>query len=399
MDTKEAVMVRYGELFLKSEPVMKYYINTLTKNLNAAIETEGMECSIEQFRGRIIITGDDPGRIAEVASRVFGIVGVSKCILTPPDREIIEETAARLGAEKLTPGMSFAVRAKRSGMEGFTSQEMGASTGARIFERCPDIHVDLTSPDYEVFAEARAFGGIVYDSQIAGPGGLPLGTQGPFLSLLSAGLDSPVATWMMMRRGCVPVYLHCDGGQHAGRDVRKTAEQNLAVLSTWCPGRTVRMTVIPLEPFYDALVASGILRTRCILCKRFMLRVAAAFARQENLSAVVMGDNIGQVATQTLANLGVIQEVMPQDIPLLRPLLTYDKEEIVIRARMIGTFRDNAGDLGCMIVPKHPSTAAKKEDITEDESRIALDDILHEALAHASVVRARNGKIIELTSH
>lgn len=399
METTEAVMVRYGELFLKSEPVMKYYINTLTKNLNAAIEAEGLECSIEQFRGRIIITGDDPDRIAEAASRVFGIVGVSRCIMTPPEREIIEETAARLAAEKLTPGMSFAVRAKRSGMEGFTSQELGASTGARIFERCSGIRVDLTSPDYEVFAEARAFGGIVYDSQIPGPGGLPLGTQGPFLSLLSAGLDSPVATWMMMRRGCVPVYLHCDGGRYAGRDVRSTAEKNLAVLSTWCPGRTVRMAVIPMESFYDALVASGILRTRCILCKRFMLRVAAAYARQENLSAIVMGDNIGQVATQTLANLGVIQEVMPQDIPLLRPLLTYDKDEIVIRARMIGTFRDNAGDLSCTVVPKHPATAAKKEDIAADESRLTLEDILQEALAHATVVHARNGKIIEHPSH
>ena len=394
METTEAVMVRYGELFLKSEPVMKYYINTLTKNLNAAIEAEGLECDIEQFRGRIIIKGEEPGRIAQAASRIFGIVGVSRCFITPPDRDTIEETAARLAAEKLSPGMSFAVRAKRSGMDGFSSQELGASTGARIIDRCPGIHVDLTSPDYEVFAEARAFGGIVYDSQIMGPGGLPLGTQGPYLSLLSAGLDSPVAAWMMMRRGCVPVFFHCDGGKYAGKDVRPATEKNLAALSAWCPGRTVKMTVISLEPFYDALVAAGIFRTRCILCKRFMLRAAAAFARQEGIAAIATGDNIGQVATQTLANMGVIQEVMPQAIPLLRPLLTYDKEEIVLRARMIGTFRDNAGDLGCAIVPKHPATAAKSKEIQTDESCIAIDDILQDALAHATVVRARNGKII-----
>ena len=395
MEIQDAVMVRYGELFLKSEPVMKYYINTLTKNLTAAIEAEGMECAVEQHRGRIIIRGDDPGRIAQAASRVFGIVGVSRCILTPPDREIIEETAARLAEKKLSPGMSFAVRAKRSGMEGFSSQELGASTGARIFERCPGIRVDLTSPDYEVFAEARTFGGIVYDSQIPGPGGLPLGTQGKFLSLLSAGLDSPVATWMMMRRGCVPVFFHCDGGKYSGKDVRLTTEKNLAALSAWCPGRTVRMTVIPLEPFYDALVASGILRTRCILCKRLMLRAAAQFALEEDMAAIMTGDNIGQVATQTLVNLRVIQDVVPQSVPLLRPPLTYDKEEIVLRARMIGTFRDNAGDLGCTVVPKHPSTAAKPEEIREDESCIALDEILKTAMANATVVQAYNGKIIE----
>ena len=394
MQITEAVMVRYGELFLKSEPVMKYYINTLTKNLNAAFEADGLKCTVEQFRGRIIIKGDEPDRIAQVASRVFGIVGVSRCFITPPDRDMIEETAARLAAGKLSPGMSFAVRAKRSGMDGFTSQELGASTGARIIDRSPGIHVDLTAPDYEVFAEARAFGGIVYDTQIAGPGGLPLGTQGPFLSLISAGIDSPVAAWMMMRRGCSPIYFHCDGGRYAGKDVRLSTEKNLAALSRWCPGRTVKMTVISLEPFYDALITSGILRSRCILCKRFMLRAAAAFARQEGIAAIAMGDNIGQVATQTLANLGVIQEVVPQSIPLLRPLLTYDKEEIVLRARMIGTFRDNAGDLSCAIVPKHPSTAAKSDEIQTDESSLALDDILQEALANATVVRARNGKII-----
>jgi thiamine biosynthesis protein ThiI len=395
METYEAVMIRYGELFLKSESVMKYYINILTNNLAAAVKAEGLECSIKQFRERIIITGDDPERIAQAVSRVFGIVGVSRCIITPVDREIIEETAARLAAEKLSPGMSFAVRAKRSGVKGFTSRELGASTGARIIDRCPGIHVDLTSPDYEVFAEARVFGGIIYDAQIPGPGGLPLGTQGKFLSLISAGIDSPVATWMMMRRGCVPVFLHCDGGRYAGADVRNTVDKNLAAISAWCPGKTVQMTVIPLEPFYDALIGADILRTRCILCKRFMLRVAAEFARQEHMAAIVMGDNIGQVATQTLANLGVVQEVMTQEIPLLRPLLTYDKEEIILRARMIGTFRDNAGDLGCTVVPKHPSIAADSDAIRADESHIALDKLLTDALAHATIVEARNGKIIE----
>lgn len=377
---------------------MKYYINILTNNLAAAVKAEGLECSIKQFRERIIITGDELDRIAQAASRVFGIVGVSRCIMTPPDREIIEETAARLAAEKLAPGMSFAVRAKRSGVKGFTSRELGASTGARIIDRCPDIHVDLTSPDYEVFAEARVFGGIIYDAQIPGPGGLPLGTQGKFLSLISAGIDSPVATWMMMRRGCVPVFLHCDGGRYAGSDVHNMVKKNLAAISAWCPGRTIEMTVIPLEPFYDALIAAKILRTRCILCKRFMLRVAAEFAQTEELLAIEMGDNIGQVATQTLANLGVIQDVMPQNIPILRPLLTYDKEEIILRARTIGTFREKAGDLGCTIVPKHPAIAANPDTIRADESLIALDEILKDAMMHATIVQARNGKIIEETS-
>ena len=203
---------------------------------------------------------------------------------------------------------------------------------------------------------------------------------------------------MMMRRGCVPVFLHCDGGRYAGADVRSTVDKNLSTISAWCPGKTVQMTVVPLEPFYDALIGAEVLRTRCILCKRFMLRVASEFAQQENIAAIMMGDNIGQVATQTLANLGVVQEVATQSIPILRPLLTYDKEEIILRARMIGTFRDNAGDLGCSVVPKHPSIAADSDAIHADESLIGLDEILKDALAHATIVEARNGKIVEYPS-
>ncbi|MDT8358424.1 MAG: THUMP domain-containing protein, partial [Methanomicrobiaceae archaeon] len=204
MKGREAVLVRYGELFLKSEPVMRHYVRVLTTNLKQALEGAGLDHAVHVFRGRVLVTGTDLEEIAIVARRIFGIVGVSLCTWTEADLEVIRETAVARAREHLFPGMTFAVRARRSGMEGFSSQELGAEIGGLILEAIPGLSVDLGDPDYEIFVEARDIGGIVYDGVAPGPGGVPLGTQARALSLLSSGIDSPVASWLMMRRGSIP---------------------------------------------------------------------------------------------------------------------------------------------------------------------------------------------------
>ncbi|WP_319642553.1 tRNA uracil 4-sulfurtransferase ThiI [Methanovulcanius yangii] len=395
MEERHVVMIKFGELFLKSEPVMRHYIGILTGNLTKALDAAAIDHTIEVYRGRILVEGPDIEGISRTAARLFGVVGVARCIRTEPDREQIETAAAKLAARTMKEGMSFAVRARRSGMKGFTSQELGASTGARIFDAVPGITVDLTNPDYEVHVEAREFGGLVYDAILPAPGGLPLGTQGHVLSLLSAGIDSPVATWLMMRRGCIPTLIHMDGGKYAGEQVKPGALRHLETLSTWCPGRTLRLISVPMEAFFDAMVASGATRTRCLLCKRFMVRVAAEIARRQQHLAIVMGDNIGQVASQTLANMSVIEAVAPQELPILRPLITYDKDEIVTLARSIGTFRESAGDLECRVVPKHPAIAAQPATVLEDEAPLDIASLVETAIEHVTIHAARNGSLIE----
>ncbi len=395
MEETHVVMIKYGELFLKSESVMRHYISTLTGNLTKALSAAGIDHAIEVYRGRILVTGDATDEILHTAARIFGVVGVCRCIRTEPDRNRIEAAAAALATRTLKEGMSFAVRARRSGMKGFTSQELGASAGARIIEAIPGITVDLSHPDYEVHVEARDFGGLVYDEIIPGPGGLPLGTQGHVLSLLSAGIDSPVATWLMMRRGCIPTLIHMDGGRHAGENVKPGALRHLETLSTWCPGRKLRLISVPMEEFFSAMVAAGVMRTRCLLCKRFMVRTAVEVARRQQHLALVMGDNIGQVASQTLANMSVIEAAAPQEIPILRPLITYDKDEIVTIARSIGTFRESAGDLECRIVPKHPAIAAQLAAILEDEAPMDIETLVQTAVDTITTYTALNGSIIE----
>lgn len=391
-------MIRYGEIFLKSESVMRHYIGILTSNIKKALDSAEVSHEITVKRGRIFITGEDIEEIAGIISHIFGIVSLSIVICTPPDREIMEKTAADVASRKLKPGMSFAVRAKRSNLKGFTSQELGASTGSRIYEAVEDLTVDLKDPEYEIFVEARSEGGFIYESKIPGPGGLPVGTQGKVLCLLSAGIDSPVAAWLAMRRGCIPGFIYFDGGEYFGKDTKKAVLENLLNISHWYPGHTLEAAFIDITPFFDKLTeknAREALKNRCIICKRFMFRLAGEYGLSNRFFGLVTGNSIGQVASQTLANSVIIGAAIPDGLAQIDPLITYDKEETVAIARRIGTFRDNAGDLDCGVVPSHPSIAASFEKVMEDEEMVGVFDLVDECISRTKIYRARDGKIVE----
>lgn len=386
-------MIRYSEIFLKSEPVKRRFISIMIENIRLALEAEGLSYRIEAPRGRVLIYGDEPRQIAGVAARTFGVASVSVCTVTTPDIEGISAAAVEHAKRRLHPGMSFAVRARRSGVEGFNSQELAAEVGSAILDRISDARVNLTAPDYEVFVEAREFGGLVYDEKIDGPGGLPYGTQGEVLCLLSAGIDSPVASWLMMRRGCRMVHVNMRGGRFGGADLERNVLANHAQLSTWIPGHPLDLLVVDMEPFFEVITGLKEPRYRCILCKRFMLRVAGILARERGAYALVNGDNLGQVASQTLANMTVIASAT--SIPVLRPLIGFDKEEIIERARAIGTFEPHPGSVECAVAPRYPSTAAPAETIARIEEEIGVAALAEQATGAVQRYRAKNG-VIEL---
>jgi thiamine biosynthesis protein ThiI len=388
----ELVMVRYGELFLKSEPVKRQFIQSLVKNIGRALDAAGLPHRFELHRGRILIHGDAPDQIAQVASRIFGIVEVAICLQTASSIRHVYRVAVEMASARLSGGVSFAVRARRQGVEGITSQEIGAAVGSAIHDTCPGSRVDLSSPDYELFVEMREFGTLLYDTPIPAPGGLPWGTQGKALALLSAGIDSPVAIWLMMKRGCAMTSLHIDGGPYAGSDVRETAERHHAVLSTWCAGFPMDLLVVDAGGFYDAITAGAPPRYRCVLCKRFMLGLGSAVSRARHFEALVTGDNIGQVASQTLANMATISEAAT--IPVLRPLIGFDKDEVVRIARRIGTFDTGQGDLGCRAVPRTPATGASRDDIREAEAAIGMEQLIADALERVTCIQALNGILL-----
>lgn len=389
-------MARYGELFLKSEPVKHHFIGMLLRNIRKALGAAGITCRYETPRGRILIYANDPERIAGIVSRMFGIVDVSICLRTSAGLMELSRSALALAFPNLSAGMSFAVRAKRQHKTGLTSQELGTEIGSYLYDHIPGLRVDLDNPDYEIFIEVRDFGGLVYDRRIPGPGGLPWGTQGRVLVLLSSGIDSPVASWLAMKRGCEITHLYLDAGRWAGSDVTAAAIDNHRKLSFWCAGNPLSMVVAESELLFDRMSQLKIPpRYWCVICKRFMHKVAGQLLAHEGALAVVTGENLGQVASQTLANLGVISDAVT--VPVLRPLITYDKEETITIARRIGTFDAKPGDLACRAVPKMPATAAVLDEVRMYEQRMGIEDLVEYAVTHTRFVTALDGKIVEET--
>lgn len=388
-----AVMVRFGELFLKSEPVRRRFLNVLMRNIDLALTTESVDHKIELYRGRILIHSPTPGAAIPVLSRIFGIVDVSLTLVTIPTKEELSRAAMFFAHNNLNPGMSFAIRARREGIPDYTSQELAAFIGSDILTLVPDATVDLTNPDYEIHVEARKEGGLVYDTRVSGPGGLPLGTQGTIISLLSAGIDSPVSSWLMMKRGVTPTFLHMDGGSYGGDANWGCTKSNLCQLSRWSPGVPLTMYVIQGKPFFDAVTRIQKTRYRCIICKVFMLMLAEALANECGAEGIITGDNLGQVATQTLTNLSLLSSVT--GVPIFRPLIAYDKEEIIQHAKIIGTFIAEPGNTSCYVVPKHPATHGEKKEVEACIQEMDIPRLIQEGIAQKSRIIAKDGIITE----
>jgi thiamine biosynthesis protein ThiI len=198
----------------------------------------------------------------------------------------------------------------------------------------------------------------------------------------------------MMKRGVVPHFLHINAGTYGGNAIEACTMQNLSSLSIWSGSFPLRLETISAQHFFDYITSKpDLYRYRCVLCKRFMLQCAQAVAREREAPGIVTGDNLGQVASQTIDNLYTLTAGC--DLPIFRPLLTYDKEEIVTLARKIGTFIDAPGDTSCAAVPKKPSIAAPKKTIDQIVQEHALDLFVSAALEQRTMIKFENGRQVD----
>jgi len=388
-DTRKVVMVRFGEIFLKSEPVRREFLNRLRDNIRAGLKGLNVEATITITRSRILVSSESPVDLVPMLSRIFGVIDIAPVTVCGNSMDDLCDTAIQVAQSHLMPHTRFAVRARREGVEGFSSQELAAEAGSRIIDAIPDLKVDLTAPEYEIFIEARKDRSMVYDTRISGPGGLPYGTQGKAVALISAGIDSPVAAWLMMRRGVRMIFLHIEPGKFGGEDIRRNLENNLAALSHWVPGLELPVITIPAEPFYQALMTLSEPKFRCVLCKRGMLELASRYAQKSGCDGIITGDNLGQVATQTLHNLAPISAGI--EIPIYRPLIGYDKEEIITLARKIGSFSSEPGDTSCSVLPPRPVTRSDVHQIERLMEQASLGSVIEDILKFSSIKVIKNG--------
>jgi len=381
----DQVLVRYGEIGLKSLGVRRHLEALLHNHLMVMLSRAGAEYSkITRERGRVFIQTSEPVTVARGASRVFGVVSTSPVWTVPSKPNKITDLAKRLTSQIISEGQSFAVRARRVKTLPFTSQEIAAQVGAAIIEATAKfkqpVLVNLETPDIEVFVEIREKFTYIFTEIIEGPGGFPYGSQGTILGLHSGGLDSPVAQWLMMKRGARVIPIYFDSDVPPKQFLRTRAIQSAKQLATWIPDKRVELLIVPYFDILRQLQMSDYPKITCVLCKRMMYRMSAMVAAQENAKALVTGETLGQVASQTLSNLVILDSVVA--LPIFRPLIGLDKTETMAIARQIGTYDVSSQDVGdCFAVPKQPTIAALIEHIHKAESALPIAEMVTDAIS------------------
>ncbi|MDY7039803.1 MAG: tRNA uracil 4-sulfurtransferase ThiI [Chloroflexota bacterium] len=359
------ILIRYGEIGLKGKN-RSFFVKRLRRNLRDCLKKNGLAGTVTSRGQRVYVETDDvEGALAHL-QRVFGVVSLSPVTQVPANIEDVKDAALQLAREVgLNPAMSFHTAARRADKRfRLTSPEINRVVGGHV-QAATGARVDLSADaDLEIGVEVREECAFVFGRSIPSPGGLPLGTQGRVMALLSGGIDSPVAAWLMMRRGCGVIPVH-----FASNEVETAkAMDNCAVLSRYAYGWDVKPIVLDhaevVGPIVEKLQRIGEARWTCVFCKRALLRKASELADLHGAQALVMGDSLGQVASQTLGNLAAITYGL--DKPLLRPLIGMDKTEIVALARRIGTFEvSTRQSQGCPFLPPNPLTRAHLSKLKE----------------------------------
>ncbi len=379
--TMRSILIHYHEIALKrgNRPL---FLRRLAQNLARATGDLG-PVRVHQLTGRIVLELDDsvsPEVIQERVGRVFGIANFSHARRIPSTLDAMKAAIADVIGE--SHPASFRVTARRA-FKSFpmNSEELNRELGAFIQART-GWRVDLTRPELNVHVEVLPEETFVYTTKLPGPGGLPVGASGRVAALMSGGIDSPVAAWRMMKRGCRVVFVHFHSVPYLSSASKDKAVALARHLTRY--QYASRLYLVPFGEIQRDVVLAAPPPLRVVLYRRLMVRIAERIARAERCQALVTGESLGQVASQTLENLSRLNEVAT--LLILRPLIGMDKEEISQQARAIGTFEISIEpDQDCcqLFVPKHPSTRTTPEIVEKAEVGLDLDGLVTRGVTEA----------------
>ena len=387
MKTRPYAIVHYHEIGLKGRN-RSTFENKLVRNLTTALEGTGA-LKPRKLPGRVLVQLPEDGDhdlIAERLTRVFGVANIGLGVGGRLDLDALYEVAWDVVRDR--EYSTFAVRARKAHSEfPFSARELNEKVGAYLLERSGK-RVNLSEPDLTCRIEIVGDLVIVYAERLRGAGGLPVGSSGKVLALVSSGIDSPVAAARMMRRGSRVVFAHFHSQPFTdGSSVRQAAEI-VELLTRYQYAST--MYVIPLAPAQQVIAASCPESLRTLLYRRLMMRIASEIASHESAGALVTGDSLGQVASQTLENLVAVEDAAA--IPVLRPLIGRDKEEIIAEAVALGTFDVSSAPCqeACVLFePKRPATKATVAQVRGAEEALDGDRLVADAVANAEVRTVR----------
>ena len=331
----------------------------------------------------------DMDAVYRACSQIFGIVSVVRAVPCEKSVPAIVETARVYLAPEFAKARDFKVESKRADKRfPLNSIQISQQVGGILAERFPDVAVDVHKPDLTVYVEVREKAAYVHAPAAPGAGGLPIGMGGRAVSLLSGGIDSPVSSWMMARRGVELEMVHFVSPPYTSQQALDKVLELARLLTAWCGRMTVH--VIPFTRIQEEIRKNCPEEYFTLIMRRFMMRLAQTVAKSVHAGALVTGESLGQVASQTMLSLGVTESVT--DLPVLRPLIGMDKVEIIRLSREIGTFETSIlpyEDCCTVFTPRHPCTRPRLEDVQAAEAALDVQALMDEAMAGRTRVRVK----------
>ena len=378
----DILLLKPGELVLKGQN-RHFFEDRLRSNVARRLKSLG-RFQITSVQSTVYIEpledGIDLDEAFRRCSQVFGIISLCRAAACEKDKDAILNTALRYLEPELRKARSFKVESKRSDKRfPMTSIQLSQYVGGGIGEAYPELPADMHDPELVVHVEVRETAAYVHAGGVPGAGGLPVGTCGRAVSLLSGGIDSPVSTYMIARRGVQIIPVHFFSFPYTSELAKEKVLKLARKLLPWC-GR-LTLEVIPFTHIQEEI------RDKCpeefftLIMRRFMMRLAQSVAEANGCGALVTGENLGQVASQTMEALRCTEA--PLDLPVLRPLIGFDKEQIIGIARQLDTFETSIlpyEDCCTVFTPRHPRTKPKPEEVEAAEAVLDVEGLCREAL-------------------
>lgn len=379
---KEIVLVKYGEMALKGLN-KKTFEDMLTKNIKRRIKSLGKFICTSAQSTLYITPDDDSADLSEVVERVgkiFGIAALCRACVCEKDFEDITEKSVEYLSEILGGAVSFKVTAKRADKSfPMKSPDICRELGGILLERFPNLHVDVNAPEVTVTVEIRDTNAYVHAENIKGAGGLPVGSSGKAMLLLSGGIDSPVAGWMMAKRGVHIAAIHYVSPPYTSDRAQLKVEQLCEKMTDYCGG--IAFYCVPFTEIQEAIKDNCPEEFFTIIMRRLMMEIAQRIADKDGCLALITGESVGQVASQTMAAIACTDAVCR--IPVFRPLIGMDKTEIIEIARKIDTFETSTlpyEDCCTVFTPRHPKVRPQLSDIEKAQNSFDFEPLISKAV-------------------
>ena len=394
MNEENILIVRCGEVALKgmNKP---YFERILAERIRKRLVMSGYGSSdVKRHEGLIFVRFDKKWNYVELAteiSKVFGVASISPAVEAESNLDAIGEEAVSLMLKLIEERgiKTFKAEAKRADKSfPITSPEIAKNIGAKVLKGCKVLKVDVHNPDVLLHVDLRHDKSYIYTDKLQGFGGLPLGTNGKGMVLLSGGIDSPVAAWMMAKRGMVIEAVHFHSYPYTSPRAQEKVEELAGIIASYAGD--FKMHVINILPIQEEIVRKCPEAETTIHVRRFMMRIAEKIAEKNKAMMLITGENLGQVASQTAEALVVTDSVVK--MPVMRPLIAMDKVDIMAKAQEIGTFETSIEpyeDCCTVFLPKHPTTKPKLQKIEASESALDVDVLVNAAIESDTIIQIK----------